>query len=208
MTMTHAIHEDHLHEHGPDCGHASVVHDDHVDYFHDGHTHRLHDGHWDECEGAHAAQAITTITSTAPTAVTRPSRTAITSTTCTTAIATPSTRVTGTSTDRHGRPATPAAGRPHRSGPHRPGPRHRPGHESASCTRIAIWTRFVMSSLVSSRETCALTVASLMNSRPAISAFDAPDATASATSRSRSVSEPGARWPVGDDPTSRRCPGG
>ena len=57
MSTTHAIHEDHQHHHGPDCGHASVVHDDHVDYFHDGHIHREHDGHWDECAGTHAEHA-------------------------------------------------------------------------------------------------------------------------------------------------------
>lgn len=45
----HTIHEDHGdHEHGPDCGHDAVPHDDHVDYLHDGHRHFAHDGHWDE----------------------------------------------------------------------------------------------------------------------------------------------------------------
>src|SRR5271166_1599601 len=45
--------EQHHHTHGPGCGHASVLHADHVDYLHDGHVHREHpapDGvHYDEC---------------------------------------------------------------------------------------------------------------------------------------------------------------
>ena len=49
MTTTdHPVHEDHAHQHGPGCGHASVEHEDHVDYIHDGHAHHAHDGHWDE----------------------------------------------------------------------------------------------------------------------------------------------------------------
>jgi zinc transport system permease protein len=40
--------EDHLHRHGPGCGHAIVSHDDHVDYVHDGHRHASHGGHYDE----------------------------------------------------------------------------------------------------------------------------------------------------------------
>ncbi len=49
--MAHQTHQEHdTHVHGPDCGHESVVHGDHVDYLHDGHRHREHDGHWDECE--------------------------------------------------------------------------------------------------------------------------------------------------------------
>ncbi|HWE57641.1 MAG TPA: hypothetical protein VG435_19215 [Acidimicrobiales bacterium] len=43
-------HEDHDHEHGPDCGHESVEHEDHIDYIHDGHRHFAHEGHWDEHE--------------------------------------------------------------------------------------------------------------------------------------------------------------
>ncbi len=38
----------HLHDHGPDCGHVAVPHDDHVDYVHDGHRHAPHDTHYDE----------------------------------------------------------------------------------------------------------------------------------------------------------------
>jgi hypothetical protein len=45
---TCTIHDEHTHEHGPDCGHETVEHDDHVDYLHDGHRHAAHDGHWDE----------------------------------------------------------------------------------------------------------------------------------------------------------------
>jgi len=48
MTMTHKVHDDHQHEHGPTCGHAATEHDGHTDYFHDGHVHHQHDGHWDE----------------------------------------------------------------------------------------------------------------------------------------------------------------
>lgn len=59
---------------------------------------------------------------------------------------------------------------------------------SASCTTIAMCTRLATSSLVNSRDTWALTVASLMKSDAATSALDAPDPTATATSRSRSVS--------------------
>jgi hypothetical protein len=32
--------DEHPHEHGPDCGHTAVRHDDHVDYLHDGELHR------------------------------------------------------------------------------------------------------------------------------------------------------------------------
>jgi len=39
---------DHPHEHGPDCGHLAVPHDDHVDYVHDGHRHAPHERHYDE----------------------------------------------------------------------------------------------------------------------------------------------------------------
>lgn len=38
----------HDHEHGPDCGHPAIPHDDHVDYLHDGHLHAPHEGHYDE----------------------------------------------------------------------------------------------------------------------------------------------------------------
>jgi len=38
--MTH-IHENHDHQHGPDCGHTAVKHGDHVDYLHDGHLHHM-----------------------------------------------------------------------------------------------------------------------------------------------------------------------
>lgn len=40
--------EDHLHRHGPDCGHPSVTHSDHLDYVHDGHRHAEHEAHYDE----------------------------------------------------------------------------------------------------------------------------------------------------------------
>ena len=47
----------HEHEHGPNCGHQSLEHNDHVDYLHDGHRHAPHQGHYDEHDlalrGAH-----------------------------------------------------------------------------------------------------------------------------------------------------------
>ncbi len=44
----HVSAEQHAHEHGTDCGHAAVPHDDHTDYLHDGHLHAAHGGHYDE----------------------------------------------------------------------------------------------------------------------------------------------------------------
>ena len=46
--MSHEIHENHSHEHGPNCGHVAVQHGDHVGYLHDGHLHCAHDDHYDE----------------------------------------------------------------------------------------------------------------------------------------------------------------
>jgi len=40
--------EDHLHQHGPECGHEPVKHEDHTDYLHDGHRHAVHGAHYDE----------------------------------------------------------------------------------------------------------------------------------------------------------------
>ncbi|MGH8941156.1 MAG: metal ABC transporter permease, partial [Actinomycetes bacterium] len=40
--------EDHLHVHGPGCGHEPVQHEDHVDYLHHGHRHAAHGAHYDE----------------------------------------------------------------------------------------------------------------------------------------------------------------
>ena len=37
--MSCKIHENHDHQHGPDCGHTAIQHGDHVDYVHDGHLH-------------------------------------------------------------------------------------------------------------------------------------------------------------------------
>jgi len=42
------VSEGHEHEHGEDCGHLAVPHDDHVDYVHDGHRHAPHGSHYDE----------------------------------------------------------------------------------------------------------------------------------------------------------------
>jgi len=35
------VHQNHDHQHGPDCGHTQVQHGDHVDYVHDGHLHHV-----------------------------------------------------------------------------------------------------------------------------------------------------------------------
>jgi zinc transport system permease protein len=40
--------EYHPHEHGNECGHPAVPHDDHLDFVHDGHRHAPHGGHYDE----------------------------------------------------------------------------------------------------------------------------------------------------------------
>jgi hypothetical protein len=44
----HRVHENHSHEHGPDCGHTAVKHDGHTDYLHDGCLHHPHGDHVDE----------------------------------------------------------------------------------------------------------------------------------------------------------------
>ncbi len=46
--MTHRIHENHDHTHGPDCGHVTIRHGDHIGYLHDGHLHCPHEDHYDE----------------------------------------------------------------------------------------------------------------------------------------------------------------
>ncbi len=48
MATAHVIHENHTHQHGTDCGHTTIQHDDHVDFLHDGHMHHPHEGHMDE----------------------------------------------------------------------------------------------------------------------------------------------------------------
>ena len=52
----------HEHEHGENCGHPALEHNDHVDYLHDGHRHAPHQGHYDEHDlalhGAHEHPAI------------------------------------------------------------------------------------------------------------------------------------------------------
>jgi zinc transport system permease protein len=45
--------DEHVHRHGPECGHLAVEHGDHVDYVHDGHRHAVHveptgERHYDE----------------------------------------------------------------------------------------------------------------------------------------------------------------
>ena len=44
----HEVSGTHEHDHGPECGHVAVPHDDHVDYVHDGHRHAPHGEHYDE----------------------------------------------------------------------------------------------------------------------------------------------------------------
>jgi hypothetical protein len=41
-------HSNHAHQHGPNCGHTAVRHEDHIDYLHDGHLHHMHGDHVDE----------------------------------------------------------------------------------------------------------------------------------------------------------------
>ena len=48
ITCTEAHHLDHVHQHGPNCGHTAIRHDGHVDYLHDGHLHHMHGDHVDE----------------------------------------------------------------------------------------------------------------------------------------------------------------
>ncbi|MGI8523887.1 MAG: metal ABC transporter permease [Nocardioides sp.] len=49
---SHDVSPAHEHQHGPDCGHLAVPHEDHVDYVHDGHRHAVHgsgqESHYDE----------------------------------------------------------------------------------------------------------------------------------------------------------------
>lgn len=47
-TEKHAIHQNHTHSHGKNCGHKSIQHDSHTGFLHDGHLHCLHEGHVDE----------------------------------------------------------------------------------------------------------------------------------------------------------------
>lgn len=47
MTTCQA-HADHAHQHGANCGHTAIKHEDHVDYLHDGHLHHAHGDHCDE----------------------------------------------------------------------------------------------------------------------------------------------------------------
>ena len=47
--MEHTIHENHVHQHGENCGHTQIKHGDHYDYLHDGCLHAAHESHYDEC---------------------------------------------------------------------------------------------------------------------------------------------------------------
>jgi len=44
----HHVPAEHTHEHGPGCGHQTVLHGDHLDYVHDGHRHAVHGAHYDD----------------------------------------------------------------------------------------------------------------------------------------------------------------
>jgi hypothetical protein len=57
---SHQQHGEHIHVHGPTCGHTGETHGDHTDYLHEGHRHRSHEQHWDECalEGMPAGEQI------------------------------------------------------------------------------------------------------------------------------------------------------
>ena len=44
----HDVHTEHVHTHGPDCGHIAIEHEGHIDYVHDGHLHFPHGEHYDE----------------------------------------------------------------------------------------------------------------------------------------------------------------
>jgi hypothetical protein len=54
--------DEHEHQHGPDCGHTAIHHDDHVDHLHDGELHHHGDSgverhaigdHVDDLVGGH-----------------------------------------------------------------------------------------------------------------------------------------------------------
>jgi zinc transport system permease protein len=47
-TRRHHSAIEHRHEHGQNCGHDVVAHDDHIDYVHDGHRHAAHGAHYDD----------------------------------------------------------------------------------------------------------------------------------------------------------------
>jgi DNA-binding transcriptional ArsR family regulator len=52
-----STHPGESHEHGPDCGHVAIPHQDHIDYLHNGSLHRLGGSptRWMDCEpGRHA----------------------------------------------------------------------------------------------------------------------------------------------------------
>jgi zinc transport system permease protein len=46
--LPHEPTAEHVHVHGPNCGHRVVEHGAHVDYVHDGHRHVAHADHYDE----------------------------------------------------------------------------------------------------------------------------------------------------------------
>jgi hypothetical protein len=48
MTETHAIHEQHSHQDGPNGGYTALTHNRHTDSLHDGHLRSLHERHLDE----------------------------------------------------------------------------------------------------------------------------------------------------------------
>ena len=48
MGDNHKTHDQHDHQHGPDCGHEAIAHGDHTDYVVDGHLHHAHGPHCDD----------------------------------------------------------------------------------------------------------------------------------------------------------------
>lgn len=52
---TDQVHPAESHEHGPECGHVAIPHQDHVDYLHNGSLHRStgRPARWTDCEPGH-----------------------------------------------------------------------------------------------------------------------------------------------------------
>jgi zinc transport system permease protein len=48
LAGAHVTAGSHPHQHGEECGHPAVEHEDHTDYLHDGHLHAAHGRHYDE----------------------------------------------------------------------------------------------------------------------------------------------------------------
>lgn len=48
MVCNNHKHENHVHVHGPGCGHTAIRHGDHICYIVNGRLHHPHDGHCDD----------------------------------------------------------------------------------------------------------------------------------------------------------------